>query len=174
MPPDFSPPLSSWTEPHPWLFSVSPPLPSLPKNHPANMIIQHLSNGQIELRLSDFEKRYTITAFAALFFLPYSLSFFHWSSFFYLILPCQYRVCCQKSADLLCFSASFSIYGLYEPIVFLSIHVNMSGKLISRTWIVYFFSGPPTWSRVPWNISCPFETMLEETKWSVLCRSRES
>lgn len=40
------------------------------------MIIQHLSNGQIELRLSDFEKRYTITAFAALFslLLPFILS----------------------------------------------------------------------------------------------------
>lgn len=64
------------------------------------------------------------------FFLSYSLSFFHWSAFFNLILPCQYRVRCQKSADLLCFSASFSTYGLYEPSVFLSIHVDVSGKVV--------------------------------------------
>lgn len=40
--------LYSWHMPHIWL-CVPSPLPFPPNSHPANMIIQHLSDGQIEL-----------------------------------------------------------------------------------------------------------------------------
>lgn len=54
LPPDFLP-LSSWHMPHGWL-CVCRPRSLLPNNHRGNVIIQHLSDGQIELRLSDIRE----------------------------------------------------------------------------------------------------------------------
>lgn len=79
-------------------------LSSLPKNHPANMIIQHLSNGQIQLGLSDL--RCMNAVFAALFF-SLAVSFLSLILLFSPIFPCHYGVHCQNPVDLSCFSTNF-------------------------------------------------------------------
>lgn len=73
MPSEF-PLVCSWHMSHIWL-SLSVSFSSLPKNRPANMIIQHSSDGQIKLRLSDFEKIYKLHFFS------YCCFRFHWSFF---------------------------------------------------------------------------------------------
>lgn len=88
LPPDFLL-LSSWHMPHIWL-SVSLPLSSLPKNHSANMIIQHLSDGQIELRLSDIKEIYICCfSFLLLFFFFLLPFFFSLNLLFCPLLHCQ-------------------------------------------------------------------------------------
>lgn len=66
MPPELPPPGMWLVFGSPWLL--------LPKNHPANMIIRHLSDGQIQLRPSDIKE---ISRYCCLFLLSRCWFSFH-------------------------------------------------------------------------------------------------